>query len=51
MYFGKIIFTGSDNGWSRGRRQAFVWTNAGKLLIGPLEINFSDISIEINIFH
>ena len=35
MFFGKIIFIGLDNGLSPGRRQAFVWTNAGKLLIGP----------------
>ena len=33
-----------------GRRQAIIWTNVGILLIGPLVINFSDISIEINDF-
>ena len=27
---------GSDNGLSPGRRLAFIWTNAGILLIGPL---------------
>ena len=33
-----------------GRRQAINWTNAGKLLIGPLGINFSETLIEINTF-
>ena len=35
-----------------GRRQAIIRTNAGILLIGPppLETNFSEILIEINIF-
>ena len=33
----KIIIIGSDNGLSPGRRQAIIWTNAGILLIGPLE--------------
>ena len=32
------------------RRQAIIWTNAGILLICPLEINFSEILIEIYIF-
>ena len=35
----------SDNGLSPGRRQAIIWTNAGILLIGPLETNFSEISV------
>ena len=37
---------GSDNGLSPGRRQAIIWANAGILLIGPLETNFSEILIE-----
>ena len=41
----------SDNGLSPGRRQAIIWTNAGGILLtGPLGINFSEISIEINKF-
>ena len=39
---------GSDNGLSPGRRQAIIWTNAGLLLIGPLETKFSEILIEIH---
>ena len=36
---GKLIIIGSDNGLSPDRRQAIIWTNAGILLIGPLETN------------
>ena len=36
IYVSKLTITGSDNGLSRGRRQAIIWTNAGILLIGPL---------------
>ena len=43
----KLTIIGSDNGLSPGRRQAIIWTNAGILLIGPLEANFSEIWIEI----
>ena len=43
----KLTIIGSDNGFSPGRRQAIIWTNAGILLIGPLGINFSEILIEI----
>ena len=32
------------------RRQAFIWTNAGILLIGPLGTNLDEISIEIHAF-
>ena len=46
----KPTIIGSDNGLSPGQRQAIIWTNAGILLIGPLEINFSEILIDINIF-
>ena len=44
---GKLIMIGSDNGLSPERRQAIIWTNAGILLIGPLETNFSEILFEI----
>ena len=43
----KIIIIAADNGLSPSRRQAIIWTNAGILLIGPLGINFSEISIAI----
>ena len=35
---------------SPGQRQAISWTNAGILLIGTLETNFSEILIEIHTF-
>ena len=35
------VSIGSDNGLSPIRRQAFVWTSAGLLSIGPLGTNFS----------
>ena len=41
---------GSDNGLSPRRRQAIIWTNAGILLIGPFETNFSGILIGIQTF-
>ena len=47
---GKLTIIGSDNGLSPGRRQAIIWTNAGKLFIWPLGTNFSKILIEINTF-
>ena len=50
MCVSKLTTIGSDNGLSPGRRQAIIWTNAGVLLIGPLETNFSENSIEIHTF-
>ena len=47
---GKLTNIGSDNGLSPGRRQAFIWTNAGILLIGPLGTNFSEFLIIIHTF-
>ena len=47
---GKLIIIGSDNGLSPDRRQTIIWTNAGLLLIGPLETNFSEILTEILTF-
>ena len=43
----KLTIIGSDNGFSPGRRQAIIWTNAEILLIRPLGANFSEILIEI----
>ena len=43
MCVSKLTIIGSDNGLSPGRRQAIIWTNAGIVLIGPLETNFSEI--------
>ena len=40
---------GSDNGWQPKQRQAIIWTNAGILLVGPSETDFSEIVIE-NVF-
>ena len=40
----------SDNGLSPGRRQTIILTNAGILLFGSLERNFSAISIQILTF-
>ena len=46
----KLTIIGSDNGFSSDWRQDIIWTNAGILLIWPLETTFSDISIKIHIF-
>ena len=45
-----LTIIGSDNGLWPGRRQAFVWTNDGILLIGPLGTNFSELFIIIQTF-
>ena len=47
---GKLTIIGSDNGLSPDWLQAIIWTNAGILLIGPLGINFNEISIGIQTF-
>ena len=47
---GKLTIIGSDNGLAPDRRQAIIWTNDGKLLIGPIGTNFSEILIEILTF-
>ena len=46
----KLTIIGSDNGLSPGRRQGIIWTNVGILSIGPLILNFSEISIGIKTF-
>ena len=50
MCVSKLTTIGSDNGLSSGRRQAFILTNAGIVLIGPLGINFSDHVIGMYVF-
>ena len=50
MCVGKLTIIGSDNGLSPGWCQAIIWPNAGKLLIGPLRTNFSEILIRIQTF-
>ena len=45
-----LTIIGKDNGLSPGRCQANVWTNAGRLLNGPLRTNYSEILIEIHAF-
>ena len=47
---GNLNVIGSDNGLLPGRQQAIIWTSAGKLLIGPLGTNFSEISMKILTF-
>ena len=47
---GKLNIIGSYNGLSYGRHQAIIWTNAGILLIKPVETNFSEILIGIQRF-
>ena len=47
---GNLTIIGPDNGLSRGRRQAIIWTNAVILLIGPWRTNFIEILISIHIF-
>ena len=46
----KLTIIGSDNGLLPSRRQAIIWTNAGILLIRPSGTNFSEISIETDVF-
>ena len=45
---GKLTIIGSDNDLSPERLQAIIWTNAGILLIGPLEENtFENVVCEM----
>ena len=46
----KLPILGSDNGLSPVRHQSIIWTKDGILLVGPLGINFKEISIEILAF-
>ena len=47
---GKLTHIGSDNGLSPGWRQAIIWPNAGILLNGHMETNFSERLIQIQTF-
>ena len=44
---GNLTSFGSDNGLSPGQHQPIVCTNVRILLIGPLETNFTQFSIEL----
>ena len=46
----KLTIIGSDNGFSPGRHQTIIWTNACLLSIGPLGTSFSEILIKIRSF-
>ena len=50
MCIGNLTNIGSDNGLSPRRYQAIIWTIAGILLIGPIELNFNAILIIIRTF-
>ena len=49
-YIGNLTTIGSYDGLSLGRLQVIIWTNAGKLSIGPLGTKFIEIVIEIRTF-
>ena len=46
----KLTSIDSDSGLSPGQPQAIILTNAGILLIAPLETNSSEILIEVHMF-
>ena len=50
IWVSKLTIIGSENGLAPGRRQAIIWTNAGILLIGPLETNLSEVLIKVYTF-
>ena len=45
-----LNITGSNNGLSPDWRQAIIWINDRKLLIGPISTSFCGLLVEINIF-
>ena len=47
---GNLTIIGPDYGLSPGQRQAIIWTNAGRFLIGPWGINISEILVCIHTF-
>ena len=47
IHVGNIIIISLDNGLSPVRRQAFIWINAGILLMESLGINISEILVDI----
>ena len=46
----ELTIISSDNGLAPDRRQAIIWNNARKLLIGSLGTNFSEILVKIYTF-
>ena len=50
MCVGNPTIIGTDNGLSPGRRQAIIWTNAGKLSVRSLGTNFGENLSEISAF-
>ena len=46
----KLTTNSPDNGFSPGRCQGIIWTNADILPIGPLGTNFSQILVAIHTF-
>ena len=50
IWVSKLTTIGSDNGLSPGRRQAIIWTNAGRWSIRNLRAHFSDILSKIHTF-
>ena len=46
-----LVIIGSGNGVSPARRQAFAWTNAALLLIGPLGTSSVKLEFEFYQFH
>ena len=46
----KLFIIGSGNCLSLGRRRAIIWTHVGRVLIGPLGSNLSEILSEIYAF-
>ena len=50
IWVSELTIIGSDNGLLPGRHEAIIWTNDGKLLIGPLGTNSREILIKIYTF-
>ena len=50
IHVGNLTIIGSDNVMPADRSQFIIWTNAGILQIGPLEINFNEIVMQNRTF-
>ena len=48
--YASVTIIAPDNGLSPDWHQGIIWINAGVLLIGPLETNFSEVLIEMQTF-
>ena len=48
-YVSKLTIIGSVNGQAPSRRKEIIWTNAGILLIEPLETNFNEFESKFTI--